>query len=337
MNFFVRNLGWVLLALFFVFMLFLISSNDGEMKKPVTQTGEVQTSTGEENLESLVEKMENQEDVQAEQEDEKLSLWERIFGKREEKVPTDSITSTGETTQTGELAQTGSKIKTQIPPTTQPVGKTAYSQNSWNLVKDTVQDSPTSAPLKKTEDFTSGETPKETPKESTIVPSIGKKYTVAVPALKLNNKNFDTTIGYLYKGDVLEQISPAGSDGCFEVKVLHSKNTPSLGKQGYVCKRYLSEATVSDEDGTPKEVLPWKQEEPSIDLSIYPQTQIGDIITITRSAQLVLKEYTDLAAWDTIDQMTNFDAQGCFIAHVYSSSLVSSRDMVGKICLKDIY
>ena len=64
------------------------------------------------------------------------------------------------------------------------------------------------------------------------------------------------------------------------------------------------------------------------DLSRYPKTQIGDIITLEKSGMIILKEFTDLAVGDQIDQMTNIDEMGCFVAHVYYSSLHTSKDMV---------
>jgi hypothetical protein len=65
MNFVTKNLGWILLLLFFLFMLFVISSN-GE-KTPITQTGSsvMPTGTGaiQEDLDSLVEMLDEDEKI----------------------------------------------------------------------------------------------------------------------------------------------------------------------------------------------------------------------------------------------------------------------------------
>lgn len=356
MNFIMRNLGWLLLAGFFVFMLFLISSNNSK-NTPATLTGVVSTNSWEEDLDTLVEKLDDAEmltgsmDAEMEtqswalQEGKRLSLFERFFGKKnpkENKEPRDQeqikdqekISDIESNTQ-DDKNEVSSEEKSLPETTTVEITKPGNS-SVWNLVKDTLVE-PLTPSVKKPSsiDQTTG---------SVNIPQgkIGDVYKVAVKSLRLNNLYFSRTLWYLNQGDTLKQKGNQNSNGCFEAEVLSAQNSDNLGKVGYVCQKYLTPSsqtspentdenqTGMQEGTTPKNtVLP--------DLSRYPKTQIGDIITLEKSGSIILKEYTDLATGDQVDQMTNIDAMGCFIAHVYHSSLHTSKDMVGKICLQDIY
>ena len=337
MNFIVRNLGWILLSLFFIFMLFLISTN-GPKKDSYTGTGEKYTSTGEQNLETLVEKLEEwaekniSEEVKI-QEKEKLSFFERIFGKKEEKNQIEDTKTASGTIIIPEKKQDNPKISQKLPSTSIIAG--TQKKSSENLVKDT---NVSVLPNVKKDIQTIKNEVKEDTKTTPIQTASGNIYQVTVNALKLNNKSFTQTLAFLKKNDRVQQIGSEDADGCFEVEVKTSHNIQNVWKRGYVCKKYLENILWEEKQETAQETnIQNTVPEMTEDISKYPQTKIGDIITIQRGAQLILKEYTDLAQGDRIDQMTNFDKYGCFIAHVYSSSLASSRDMVGRICLKDIY
>ncbi len=339
MNFITRNLGWILLSLFFIFMLFLISSNTTQegIKKPV-QTGTLSTSTGEQNLENLIEKLGTEvtsSGLTDLPKPEKISLFERLFGtKWNHKEEEKGLTASGKVlSSTGKLV-TEVKVTTPVKEQTTIVVKDGTKTGSQNLVKNTLPlPSRTPVPSIKTPSNPLAQTEVL---ETQTISAIGKKYQVAVASLKLNNMSFTQVLWYLSAGDIVEQKTQENINGCFEIKVLQAKNIKNIGKEGYVCKKYLKDVQENTPDeivslpGTPVQI-------PSVDISQYPQTQIGDIITVKQTAQLILREYTDLAAGDQIDQMTNIDKYGCIIAHVYASAYATSRDMVGRICLKDIY
>ncbi len=353
MNFIMRNLGWLLLAWFFIFMLFLISSNNSE-KGPKNLTGSISTNSWEENLDALVEKLDDSELGTGEALENtasqswvldtgrKLSLFERFFGKKDmkesdafqdalksdvqavqENVNKTNSTQDNKTSSSQEEISSDTTVEI-VKPNPSPIG---------NLVKDTVKMQP-SSPLKPTSDLQTS-LPKNIPQGE-----IGDTYKIAVPSLKLNDRLFSKVLWYLNQGDVVKQKGKQNVNGCFEAEVISAKNTLNIGKLGYVCQKYLlisssSEMIQDVVDGAQDNII---QEHTVLpDLSRYPKTQIGDIITLEKSGMIILKEFTDLAVGDQIDQMTNIDEMGCFVAHVYYSSLHTSKDMVWKICVQDIY
>ena len=72
MNFIMRNLGWILLAGFFGFMLFLISSNNSQ-KDIKMHSGVIMSGSAEENLDTLIEKLDDERDTQSGSKNESLS------------------------------------------------------------------------------------------------------------------------------------------------------------------------------------------------------------------------------------------------------------------------
>ena len=72
---------------------------------------------------------------------------------------------------------------------------------------------------------------------------VWKIFEVGVEMLKLNNVNFDVKLWLMHRWDSLKQITAETEHGCFMIEILHSKNKKNIGKKGYVCKKYLREAT----------------------------------------------------------------------------------------------
>lgn len=292
MNFVTRNLGWILLALFFGFMLFIISSNDPQKLKSNTGSEVISTSTGEQNLENLAEKLEAEEKKEEKKEErmdekeisqeaklqmkgDKPSLFARLFGKKEEKVLSGSVVQEGGSG----VIDAASKEKTaQVnivrEPITMEVVKNTGKQE--NLVKNTLSE--TQKLMQDTAWNTHYSIPDADLPGNAIVPEVGKQYSVGVSSLKLNNKAFTQALAYLQKADTLEQIGAANTRGCFEVKVLSSYNAKNIGKTGYVCKKYLEESSLDTQAVQPNTSA--EQTVVSETTSLYPQTQIGDIISI---------------------------------------------------------
>lgn len=153
---------------------------------------------------------------------------------------------------------------------------------------------------------------------------VGNEYEVWVYSLKLNNKFFNETLWYMMQGDVVKQLTQENSFGCFEVEVLSAKNEDNVWKNGYVCKKYLSES--SDSNGWDNNVT---NDTPSVSL-----TKVWDIITVEK--ETVLENGIMLSPGDIVDQMSPASENGCFTAHILSSQNEINIVPVANVCLSDI-
>ncbi len=73
-------------------------------------------------------------------------------------------------------------------------------------------------------------------------PSLVQKdifYKINVGSLKLNNIYFNKTLAYLSSWDILRQITNKNNKWCFEVRIILSNKENNLWKQWYVCEKYL--------------------------------------------------------------------------------------------------
>ncbi|MCH8518392.1 hypothetical protein LAT59_01320 [Candidatus Gracilibacteria bacterium] len=157
-------------------------------------------------------------------------------------------------------------------------------------------------------------------------------FSVSVHSLRLNDASFTKTLGYLMNGDIVRKIGEKNIYGCFEIEVMMSQT--SQGKKGFVCEKYITELMVESEEISNGEV----KKDYGIILSSFPQTEIGDIITIT-SFQYDIDDVA-LFEGDTIDQMTEISNTGCFTGRVYSVSQAGYNELIGLVqefCIQDIY
>jgi hypothetical protein len=155
---------------------------------------------------------------------------------------------------------------------------------------------------------------------------IGNSYEIWVHSLKLNNKYFNETLAYMLQGDSVKQLSEENSYGCFEVEILNSVLTHNIGKTWYVCKKYLKEISEESSIVMLKEVVEEKVEVSS---------KIWDFILVEKE-NAILRDIV-LEVGDIIDQMTQADNQGCFMAHVYYSKNTANLGKIGSVCVSDIY
>lgn len=81
---------------------------------------------------------------------------------------------------------------------------------------------------------------------------IGKEFEVGVHMLKLNNANFDVKLALMNHGDRLKQLTKETQYGCFMIEVVDAKNRANIGKKGFVCKKYLQEASATKQSNTQK-------------------------------------------------------------------------------------
>ena len=96
----------------------------------------------------------------------------------------------------------------------------------------------------------------------------GDMYSVNTHSLRLNNKEFTTTLWFLLEGDVLQQLSAKNYYGCFLVEVLES--TTALWMKWYVCDRYVKQ--LPEEELIEESFLPI--EEPLEQESFLPVEEV---------------------------------------------------------------
>ena len=294
MNFITKNLGWILLLVFFIFMLFIISSNDPQRVNLTSSwtvaSWQTQSWWVDQNLDELMKLIDN-ENIQ----DVKSSLqWkDNIKEKVEAEVISNSNTYTDvklidwenndwltvsiEERDENNIKENKKWFFARL------FGKNDFKEGaiedksmSWSEIieAETViiqQENSESNDLITSEDNfdsssniikVSSDTNTDIHVDKKVIypggnlqTQIWKTYEIRVEMLKLNNKYFTQTIELMNRGDRVKQISDENQYGCFQVEVL------TTGSNGYVCKKYLTEEnTVSTND-----IVTTAQESVSID------------------------------------------------------------------------
>jgi len=362
MNFITRNLWWLLLLAFFIFMLFVISSNDPQLKNAswaLNNTGILSVSTWEidsENvddwLQELVDKINSEENisdtdtekwndekiisnesdlVSLEEQSKKQWFFSKIFSRKwKDDTPSDENQSKNEEnnddSEESDSITKDEKMKKQQDSHIVSAVENVWSAK-WNLTKKVNMSSESYTLAQKYAPEVLGYTLPGVHLET----EIGKIFEVGVYSLKLNNKLFTQKLGYLMKGDSLKQLSSENNYGCFQVEVLDSSVDVNTWKIGYVCKKYLTESSDIESEE--------KTEEDTVVLPEWPlfleHTEIWDIIEVKKSDITFGDIILDIG--DMLDQMSDLDSQACFTARVHSSSRVESIWKTAKICNRDLY
>ncbi len=369
MNFFTRNLGWILLFAFFIFMLVIISSSNTEENTTQTNlTQSTSTSTGEENLEALAQRLEETSsgevitssgetligtwktntwsiDENNETKEADLNFFERLFwiwnknnDDTEEPSWTGEIdvsaTSSWETLTQSWETSTGQTLTTEpvIPQTVQTIG-------GKNLVKDTSID--TTDKIKNYENVSSSST--QYYPGTSLTSYVGKEFKVGVEMLKLINASFNETITLMYRGDVLKQLTEENKYGCFKIEIISSKGQKNNGLSWYVCKKYLSDTTAQTithikASTTPSSVPKTSETKETNQKELYygAITHVGNTIEVSYPIVHFDKENFKLAAGDRVDQMSELDKYGCFVGRVYESTIPGSLWKVTTMCLPEL-
>ena len=155
-------------------------------------------------------------------------------------------------------------------------------------------------------------------------------YSVNTHSLRLNNKNFSETLWFLMRDDTLRQISEINAYWCFEAEVVESAT--AMHRSWFVCQRYLSLLTSTDEG------LYTQSTDEYIDIAFaYPETQIWDIIEI--EVQQINIFDMALFQWDSIEQISEVDDGWCFTAIIHSVQFAWYTNLLGQsyqFCLDDI-
>jgi len=163
--------------------------------------------------------------------------------------------------------------------------------------------------------------------------AVWNTYKVWVYSLKLNNKYFSETLGYLKKWDTLLQKTAENSFGCFNVEVISSENKSNNTKLWYVCKKWLeADNSIMQEANNTLEVEPEQVEQTD---EVLPLTNIWDLIIIEKDFSSIGWGVT-LVPGDVVDQMTVQDESWCFIGLVRETNNIEFMGRVLQICQKDL-
>ena len=191
--------------------------------------------------------------------------------------------------------------------------------------------------------------------------AIGKYFEIGVHTLKLNNADFNQTLAYMNRWDQIKQITKENSYGCFLAEIVTNTYASNVGKRWYVCKGYLKDvdassvaSTHSTTSSNPTSPAPTTNSTTASNNAntitndnntsvssvstvkyTWVQTQIGDLVLIENS-NYTFPSGHKLYYWDSVDQMTELDENGCFTAHVCKSSNPDALGHVARICMGDI-
>lgn len=161
-----------------------------------------------------------------------------------------------------------------------------------------------------------------------LVTEVGKTFEIGVHSLKLNNKYFNQTLGYMLEGDTVKQLTEENSRGCFQVEVTSSKTTTNTGKIGYVCKKYLTEAGAKTLDE--EEIIP--------DVVTHAEDVVGESLYYTPVISIALKDATyteNITVMETTDVLRQISAEnedGCFQVRIVGSNIESNHFLEGYVC-----
>ncbi len=310
----------------------LIDMLDGEESASwTTLEYSTESSSGSESEEEM------QEDVQEEEEDKKWFFDFLFWGDDEED---ESVETNSWSTQSGTTNQTSTGMIDDSQDTdTTPVD----SSDTDSQIESEVIQSKDDGLVKTSGDKAT--TYKDTSAYdeyvaslpwNNIVAKVWNRYTVWVKALKLNNKYFNQSLWILYSGDTLEQIWTENSYGCFEVRVISSKNTKMNAGVWYVCKKWLKMDTSNDASPisnpeTQVDDIPKENTQTPVEVTTY----IGDQISV--SDLFIVLDNVPLEKWDIIDQVSETNIYtGCFSALVRETDILPSRGKVITACYREI-
>ena len=378
--------------MFFIFMLFIISSN-GTQKDILTNSGVSISGVTlswetDQNLDDLIKRIDNQELVVEEETNEweeelqisqevtttDVNSWEyekglissevvakdvkdekwffaRLFGKDdEEDRGEDKDTTQTWTTSTGTISWESNDNNDDTESTTQEIVTVSDTKDSETPKEATYvqvrnsKDTNSSSNMIKNSSWAS----KKTYVDPTIMypgtdleTKIGNSYEIGVTTLKLNNKNFDTTLAYLHKGETVTQLTSENEYGCFQIEV------GTTSQLGYVCKKYLTmpsqdqwtqiaentqKGTVVKE--TNKVLVEQTRAIPAITTTVWSYYKIA--LDNTSFFDVILERFI-LDKWDVLKQVSNPDpATGCVSMKVVGTTTWKNDGKVVGICSPDM-
>lgn len=352
MNFISRNLGWIMLFFFFLFMLFVISTNqkkDLTTGTGATQTGTIlETWTGTEDetseLNTLIDKitndeiedpetmtgsqedsesmtgsweegMDNEEKSDVEEETEPKKSFLDFFRKSAQEEPEETEeTASGETID--EDTEAASDTQEMKEPTTQKSmtqSAPVKMSASANIVKNNVSHASVESQL----NFTQvGEI--HLPGLN-LVTKVGKTFQVGVHSLKLNNKHFTQKLGFMMQWDSVQQLTAENAYGCFEIEILSSSRPNMIGKKGYVCKKYLMDLPVTETVSTET-------------LSETGYYKVSPVKLFLNDAAFSQEKITTLDQGDILKATGTILTDGCFEVTVVGAKVQENHKKVWYVC-----
>jgi len=222
MNFLIRNLGWILLITFFLFMLYLISSQNNLKERELSKSWTITSQTG--TLASKLQKIDknilvkeyNNSKIsnEAKVEDKKISKEKSILDKTKDFFSFNNTDNSKK--DLNRNIKTSEEIKKLIEKKGEDNQKKSEEKKSSTEKNLTVKDKIKQKIIKRNENLT---------------------HIVWVKSIALNNSYFTKKVWYAYYGDKLEQLTNLNKYGCFDSKVLESEK--SKGLEGWTCIYYM--------------------------------------------------------------------------------------------------
>ena len=213
MKFIIRNLGWILLIIFFVFMLYLISNQNNNLNN---------TS-------------------------DKINTWSVL----ETRINNSNKTISSEVKIDNNENNFIDKIKDFFTFKKSNDKSENNLENNIELSKNNIENNIKSKEIEKKEEKNIGIVDKKLIKEVDDIVSNNKWDSeknnniednikkVAVKSIFLNNAYFTKKLYTAYKGDKLEQLTPTNKYWCFKVKVISSKVSTNNWKIAWTCEYYM--------------------------------------------------------------------------------------------------
>ena len=254
MSFIIRNLGWVLLIIFFTFMLYLISNqnntknintNNWSIIENISKTG---AKNKIDNNKLIVEKynldkyslsetgtieIENTE-VKADKKEVSFLQWVKDFfttDKKSEENKYDDKIVTMEDNLSPDNIEKSIEIITSKKNTNS--GASSEIETKKEIIKSIIKE------IKIIKNTEKELTVKEKIKKKIIEKNKNRVHTVWVKSIFLNNAYFTKRIATAYKWDNLEQLTNTNKYGCFKTEVLKAKNEKIEWLKAWTCIYYM--------------------------------------------------------------------------------------------------
>jgi len=271
MNFIIRNLGWILLIIFFTFMLYLISnqnnsknvnnSNSWAIIETIEQTGAVlkkeenKLNVEKYNLDKYSLSKTGTIEIEEEKKEEKETSFfkdvKNIFStdneESEEKnnndiEDKDDIIVMEEKINPENIDKSIKEKEEEIK--NKENNKIEEKNNKVNLDENKKENNSEikESNIKKEDVNTSSESElaiKEKIKQKIIEINKNRVHKVWVKSIFLNNAYFTKRLATAYKWDTLEQLTNTNKYGCFKTEVLEAKNTNINGLKAWTCIYYM--------------------------------------------------------------------------------------------------
>jgi len=351
MNFITKNLGWILLLLFFVFMLFIISSNNPQWENNSVTWSVSTWSTAswelDQNIDDLMKLINDDNSLQSESEAASWIQWEVEIETESWSLDADVNENIEEEANDSEEKWFFARLFWRDETDDNDQSSTqSGSTLSWILINDNQENNQDSDVVDENELISDMSTNlgAQVWKNANIVKSnsawsskmyidrqivypglnletaIWNTYEIWVTALKLNNKSFNQTLWYMKKWQKVTQLTSENSYGCFQVEVL------STWKKWYVCKKYLEKSSQ------------WNVQEEldnSTDYSAEIQTAVGSYYKVEQwfESEKVDTQSTSLTKEDILRQETlATDSKPCVDMKIVGSNVYENTWKIVRIC-----